>query len=220
MEQWKPNGDIYFDPWDEIRHTHNRLPHWQQPGAAYFVTWRLLDSLPKAWLQWHRQERDDWLKFHPQPWSSEVEAEYHNRFSRQIDDKLDQGHGSCLLRQARNGREVVKVVEFFEGKRTILVSIVVMPNHVHTLFVLHASWTLEQILHSWKRQSSLEINRLQGRTGNLWQRDYFDRMIRDHEHFANCVRYIRRNPAKANLPREDYQLIESDAALQIESRTR
>ena len=218
MEDWEANGQIYFDPWDEIRHTSNRLPHWQQSGAAYFVTWRLKDSLPKVWLDRHRQEREEWLKFHPLPWSAEVEDEYHDRFSRQVDEKLDEGHGSCLLRAPENAAEVVKVLEFFEEQRTILISAVVMPNHVHALFVLHADWTLEQIVHSWKRQSSREINRLEGRSGNLWQRDYYDRIIRDREHFANCVRYIRRNPVKANLGVLEYLLVESDAALRIENR--
>ena len=37
------------------------------------------------------------------------------------------------------------------------------------------------------------------RTGTLWQKSYFDRMIRDWDHFANSARYIRNNPIKAKL---------------------
>jgi hypothetical protein len=48
----------YFNPWSEVQHSQNRLPHWQQLGATYFVTWRLADSLPKALLATHFQERD------------------------------------------------------------------------------------------------------------------------------------------------------------------
>jgi hypothetical protein len=33
----------FFNPHAEIRHTENRLPHWQQTGAVYFVTFRLAD---------------------------------------------------------------------------------------------------------------------------------------------------------------------------------
>jgi hypothetical protein len=36
----------FFNPYAEIRHTENRLPHWQQEGAVYFVTFRLADSIP------------------------------------------------------------------------------------------------------------------------------------------------------------------------------
>jgi REP element-mobilizing transposase RayT len=53
------------------------------------------------------------------------------------------------------------------------------------------------------------------RTGNLWQRDYFDRLIRDEKHFANCVRYIRRNPEKASLGKDEFILWESQTALAI-----
>ncbi len=74
-----------------------------------------------------------------------------------------------------------------------------MPNHVYLIFVQRTEWPLETLLHSWKRFSARQINKLRGRTGSLWQRDYFDRLVRDEKHFANCVRYIRRNPEKARL---------------------
>jgi putative transposase len=48
------------------------------------------------------------------------------------------------------------------------------------------------------------------------QRDYFDRLVRDEKHFANCVRYIRRNPAKARLHSGEYILCESELARNIE----
>jgi hypothetical protein len=36
----------FFDPYTDIRFTANRLPHWQQKGAVYFVTFRLADAVP------------------------------------------------------------------------------------------------------------------------------------------------------------------------------
>jgi len=50
------------------------------------------------------------------------------------------------------------------------------------------------------------------RSGPLWQRDYFDRLVRDEKHFANCVRYIRRNPEKAHLGKGQYLLYENEIA--------
>jgi type I restriction enzyme R subunit len=70
--------------------TRNRLPHWQQGEAWVFVTWRLGDSLPKAKLDHWKEERDIWLKHHPMPWDEKAETNYHERFSRQIDEWLDQ----------------------------------------------------------------------------------------------------------------------------------
>jgi len=45
----------FFNPYEEIRVTEHYLPHWQQPGAAYFLTFRMADSLPKVLLnEWER----------------------------------------------------------------------------------------------------------------------------------------------------------------------
>jgi REP element-mobilizing transposase RayT len=74
-----------------------------------------------------------------------------------------------------------------------------MPNHVHCVLIQNNDWPLEKVLHSWKRFTARSINQLIGRDGTLWQTDYFDRLVRDENHFANCVRYIRNNPPKARL---------------------
>jgi len=36
----------FFNPYEDIRLTANRLPHWQQKGAVYFVSFRLADAVP------------------------------------------------------------------------------------------------------------------------------------------------------------------------------
>jgi REP element-mobilizing transposase RayT len=74
-----------------------------------------------------------------------------------------------------------------------------MPNHVHVLFTQLGDHAHSSLMHSWKGFSAREINTLMKRTGPVWQKSYFDRMIRDWEHFANCARYIRNNPLKAKL---------------------
>jgi REP element-mobilizing transposase RayT len=205
----------FFKPWREIERTHNRLPHWQQEGATYFVTWRLADSLPKSLLDAHYAERDQWLRLHPEPWSQETEAEYHRLFSRRLDAWLDEGHGSCLLRDPRHAAVVAGALRHFEGERCAMISFVIIPNHVHCLFTLHPEWTLEQIVHSWKRFSAREIHRTNGAAGSLWMKNYFDRIIRDPAHLHNCVRYIRRNPEKAALGPGEFLLEESPLACSI-----
>jgi REP-associated tyrosine transposase len=43
----------FFNPYADIRQTANRLPHWQQHSAVYFVTFRLADAVPLRLLnQW------------------------------------------------------------------------------------------------------------------------------------------------------------------------
>ena len=49
-----------FDPWAEIKIHGDKLPHWQQPGACYFLTFRLADSIPKQKLDVWKEEREIW----------------------------------------------------------------------------------------------------------------------------------------------------------------
>jgi putative transposase len=206
----------FFNPYADIRFTANRLPHWQQEGAVYFVTFRLADAVPYGLRSQLNSEREAWLRVHPQPWSAEVEREYHERFSGAIERWLDAGHGFCILRRPDCREIVADALRHFDGDRLAVISAVVMPNHVHALFVQHPSWPLEKLLRTWKSFTSRKINSLVGRNGTLWQRDYFDRLVRNETRFANCVRYIRRNPIKARLHGGEYILYEGKLALSIE----
>jgi REP element-mobilizing transposase RayT len=76
----------------------------------------------------------------------------------------------------------------------------VMPNHVHVLIGMKEdSSSLPTIVQKWKGASAIQINRHHKRSGTLWMRDYFDRFIRDEDHFLNARIYIRENPVKAGL---------------------
>jgi len=206
----------FFNPYGEIRFTANRLPHWQQKGAVYFVTFRLADALPHHLRTQWESERDAWLRVHRQPWSADVEREYHERFSGAMEHWLDTGHGSCILRRRDCAEIVAQALRYFDGKRVVIISSIVMPNHVHAVVVQNADWALEKLLRSWKSFTSRKINSLLDRDGSLWQRDYFDRLVRDEKHLANCVRYIRRNPERARLRSGEYILYESELARRIE----
>jgi putative transposase len=205
----------FFNPYANIRQTENRLPHWQQEGAVYFITFRLADAVPSRLRNQWEGEREGWLRGHPEPWNSETEREYHKRFSGAIERWLDAGHGACILRRQDCAEIVAETLHHFEGLRLVLIAAVVMPNHVHALFVQNPEWPLEKLVRSWKGFTARRINSLVGRSGGLWQRDYFDRLVRDEKHFANCVRYIRRNPEKARLKEGDFVLWEGEIAKAI-----
>jgi putative transposase len=206
----------FFNPYADIRFTANRLPHWQQEGAVYFVTFRLADAVPHNLRTQWESEREAWLRVHPQPWSAEVEREYHERFSGAVERWLDAGHGSCILRRPDCAGVVAEGLRYFDGERLAIISCVVMPNNVHAVFVQNADWPLEKLMRSWKSFTSRKINSLVGRNESVWQRDYFDRLVRDEKHFANCVRYIRRNPERTRLHSREFLLYESELARSIE----
>ena len=188
----------------------NRLPHWQQGEAWVSVTWRLGDSLPQAKLDQWLEEKDAWLAHHPEPWDEKTEADYHDRFSRQIDDWLDQGSGSCVLKDPENAKIVADALRHFDGERYEIGSFVVMPNHVHALFRPLEENTLAEILKSWKGFTAREINKRLGKSGELWQEDYWDRLIRNEVHFLRVVEYFRENPAKARLKDGEFVLWEGE----------
>ena len=77
-----------------------------------------------------------------------------------------------------------------------------MPNHVHVLLTALPGRPLGSIVGSWKRFTAREANLLLGRTGDFWQLDYWDRFIRNEEHFAATESYIDLNPVKAGLVSE------------------
>jgi putative transposase len=205
----------FFNPYEEIRFTENLLPHWQQRGATYFVTFRLADSVPTHLRTQWEEERATWLRFHPEPWNVETELEYHKRFTGAIERWLDAGYGSCVLRQMECAKIVDEALRHFDHQRLLLISSVVMPNHVHALLIQTAEHPLEDLLHSWKSFSSRTIHRLVGRSGTLRQRSYFDRLVRNEKHFRNCVRYVRRNPEKVHLKPGQCILYDSNVAKQI-----
>jgi REP element-mobilizing transposase RayT len=176
-----------------------------------FVTWRLGDSLPKAKLDQWKEERTIWLSHHPEPWDEKTETEYHDRFSRQIDEWLDQGSGSCVLKDPANAKVVANALRHFDGNRYEIASFVVMPNHVHVLFRPLGEHALAEILKSWKGFTAREINKRIGKSGALWQDEYWDRLIRNERHFFRVAEYIRQNPVKAKL-REGHFILEERRA--------
>jgi REP element-mobilizing transposase RayT len=198
----------FLDPSSPIEKYTGNLPHWEQGDVWCFVTWRLADSLPQGKLEELEQEKRAWLNWHPQPWSDIVEEEYHERFSRRVDDWLDRGAGSCLLRDRANAAIVSKALLHFDGTRCEVDAFVVMPNHVHALFRARAPHTVPELVRAWKGYTARQINQREGTSGVLWQAEYWDRLIRTSEHFAKCREYIAMNPIRAKLRRGEFALYE------------
>ena len=95
----------------------------------------------------------------------------------------------------RERGQVTDVIRHFEGQRYTLFAYVVMNDHVHVIVQPHRPFRLETILHSWKAYSTSLFHRETRRGhGRIWQREYFDRIIRNEEEFDQKVQYILANP--------------------------
>jgi type I restriction enzyme, R subunit len=186
----------FFDPSGSIEIHRGSLPHWCQPAVGYFVTFRLYDSLPAAKSLKLQQERELWLKLNPAPWSPCQREEYNERFNHRIQEWLDDGSGSCVLGNPEVKEAMDAALEFFDGDRYELDEFCTLPNHVHVLVCPKSGWTLERILHSWKSYSAKEINRIVGRCGRLWHREYFDHIVRHEAQLEKIRNYIKENPLR------------------------
>ncbi len=199
----------FLSEWSKIRKTRNRLPHWQSGQTACFITFRLADSLPDELLARWRRERDAWLAQHPKPWDPATEMEYHKRFSSRVDQLLDACYGDCWLSHPEHAAAVADTLTRRDSVDYLLHSWVIMPNHAHVLMSPAGEKSLAQVVGGWKRFSATRIHKILGKSGTLWQKDYFDRLIRDWDHFLNVARYVRRNPSKAGLAEGRFTLFES-----------
>lgn len=198
---------VPYSPVEATHRTRRHLPHWVQEGRTYFVTFRLADSMPREKRERLEADRDAWVFSKGLHSLDEIEMlpeedrkEYHRIFTAKVHDLLDAGYGSCVLREPENAGIVSSALQFFDGDRCQILSFVVMPNHVHVLVVPREPYTLSELLHSWKRHTSREINKRLRREGTLWLDENFDHIVRTEGQLAHFRKYLRDNPRKAGLP--------------------
>jgi REP element-mobilizing transposase RayT len=111
-----------------------------------------------------------------------------------------------LLGDPNNRKILEDVLMHFQGERVEHHAWVIMPNHVHLIFTPRVP--LETLIKAWKGTSARRIGQ-----ASIWQKNYRDTLIRDAGHFANAVRYIRRNPAK--LRADTFTLWQGPRALAV-----
>ena len=178
------------------------LPHWEKTGKLQFVTFRLIDSLPVDVVAELSRQKKQFIALNPKPWDENTTKEFLKIVTPFETTLLDAGYGSCMLRLKSVRRIVEENLHFHDNVKYKLLAYVIMPNHVHLL--LAPLDKLPRILHSIKSYTSHEINEKFGREGALWQKEYYDRIIRNEAHLDNVVTYICQNPA--NLPQDNYSL--------------
>ncbi|MFT5127459.1 MAG: putative transposase [Rhodothermales bacterium] len=169
--------------WGEWR-SRGYLPHFDAGHVLQGVTYRLNDPLPSKVLQVYQQRLE----------SIEDETERAVKLRAMIDRYLDRGNGAGILQEPAVAKIIVENWMYHDGRKYRLIAWVVMPNHVHVLIETLPGHPLGELVHSWK---SYTAHRIGG--GAIWQREYWDRYIRDRKHFASAVSYIHENPVKAGL---------------------
>lgn len=101
---------------------------------------------------------------------------------------------------------------------------VVMPSHVHGIIEIGCrvgaqraapvpaaldakrvveSGSLAAVVRSYKAAVTLRARRELGWRGEVWQRNYFERFLRDGQEFSDATRYIVENPVKWECDKEN-----------------
>ncbi len=78
----------------------DNLPQVRQDNVIYFVTFRLADSPPAERVAELREERDQWMRLHPEPHTPAQQSEYRRIWTVRIENLMDAGYGRCELRDA------------------------------------------------------------------------------------------------------------------------
>ncbi len=195
-----------------IRHRqYNSIPHIDGNAYIQHITYCLADSVPVKTL--HQLSRQ----------CQGIPDERERQLSRRmfIDRFMDSGYGSCILQIPEIASMIIENWKFFDGVRYGLLSYVVMPNHCHVLIQKRGTAPLPRIVHSWKSFTARKINiwtATHGRSPNIragspvWQRDYWDRYIRNTWHLVRVIEYIEQNPVKAGLVRNPQDWVWSSAS--------
>ena len=76
---------------------------------------------------------------------------------------------------------------------------VVMPDHLHWLFILCGSRSLSTAVGTMKSYSTRRLNSLLERRGRIWRQGFYDHAIQNDEVLVHVARYIVTNPLRAGI---------------------
>ncbi len=186
-----------------------RLPHIQPPGGDFSITYRLAGSLPISIIQQLKDEyegnRLEILSRHKdnekqarESLSALREAHY-----RKLDRYLDQAlHGPTWLSTPKITEIVIDSLKYIEQnlKHWTIWSYCIMSNHVHLECTLTPEAPpLHRVMQSYKSFTAVRANCHLGLSGQFWQKESFDRLIRDEVDLYYRIYYTANNPVAAKL---------------------
>ena len=84
---------------------------------------------------------------------------------------------------------------------------VIMPEHLHCIIQPAPGTTISEIMKHIKGDFARKFNIMRKSSGSLWQKSFFDEVIRGRRHLINMIEYMHNNPVRAGLVAvpEDYE---------------
>src|SRR5208283_3303027 len=103
-----------------------------------------------------------------------------------------------LLQSERMARLFLDVLLHYRSQEKYLLhEFVLMPDHFHLLITPLS--TLERTLQLIKGAFSFRAKKELGFHGEIWEKSFYDRRVRDWEEYSTFRQYIHRNPMKRGL---------------------
>ncbi len=117
------------------------------------------------------------------------------------DEFLDTNpNGPYWLREQAVAEIVANELLLHDAQWYTLWSYCIMPNHVHVLLTLHEKApTLTKIMQNIKGYSAQKANKLLSLSGQFWERESYDHVVRKDGEFGRILNYILQNPVKAKF---------------------
>jgi len=113
-----------------------------------------------------------------------------------------------LLRNPRFAKLLLQLYAQFRDRGDFLLhAYVVMPEHYHVLLSLEKANSISSVVRKVHSLFSREYRKATGFRGRIWQRRFYDHVIRNDEDWLTKMQYIHDNPVRASLVEniEDYR---------------
>jgi putative transposase len=188
------------------------LPHYQPAGATLFITFRLTGSIPHEVMQQlmdevqKTEEQLDRIE-DAQERTRQADVERRRTFGK-WDAALDANTaGPHWLRDRQVAALVAEALRYRDGRNYMLHAYCLMSNHAHVVCAPLEKpgggyQSLSTIFHSLKGYTAHEANQYLGRSGDFWQHESYDHVIRSNAEFHRVIAYVLNNPVKAGFVKE------------------
>ena len=198
---------------DIITYCRN-LPHILPKGSTFFITFRLVGTLPVSVLKKLVEERNIHIKNANIDKFKEEKYKADKRFFSGYDKWIDSCKtGSVWLKDNKLAKIVYNIILKFDQKRYRLLCCCIMPNHVHLLIDLNtydhkdccantgttSSYSVTDVLRRIKGASARMCNIALKRDGQFWHHESYDHYVRNVIDLHRIIKYILYNPVKAGL---------------------
>jgi REP element-mobilizing transposase RayT len=193
------------------------LPHWHPEGQTFFVTFRLVNSLPDQVIQELKEQRErerqviltKFIDIQQDDKLYKLEKSYFSHFDRWLDCCVEESPRWLAVEAV--AKIVAEEIHRLDGKRYRLLAYCLMSNHGHLLVDtsehifkpahkgLTAFYPLTDTLKLLKGRTARYSNQVLGRNGSFWNHESYDHVVRDQKELGRIIPYIANNPVKAGL---------------------